>query len=202
MLTYNNMVEQLSSLYSKSLAREVVDMQLRGEKAGPALRGHIVNVHFSPDALAWLGVARFDIDLAKRMGMPLDWVVKKGIELLENGWDDPNGDLGRIPGVSFVVYRNSGLPWGEDWCKSMIVKNLIYIEQLGTARVDWDRVVAAVPNARSIALDIDRDSFDPFATMDHISSPQNYYFKEIHSKEIISENNFQKDPKTYQTLAG
>lgn len=157
------MSEHYSLAYTNSIEDAVIGMHKRGEEGPAQLRGHIVNQHYNPQVLAWFGVARFDIDLAQRMNIPLDWVVKKGIERLELGWKDPEGFLTREPNPGYArVYGRLGLPWGEDWCKLMVVKNLIYIDQSGMGRVDWARVSGAVPAYRSVTLDIRRDSSDPF----------------------------------------
>ncbi len=44
----------------------------------------------------------------------------------------------------------------------MVVKNLLYIEQQGLGQIDWDRITTALPLARTITLDIEKDSYDPF----------------------------------------
>ena len=167
MVSYNTMereVYRLKSLtYQEALEAGVVHMYIKGEKAGPSLRGHIVKQHFSPYVLAWFGVARFDIDLAKRANIPLDWVVKKGIDRLENGWPEVKPDFfAQTPRFDNDALMISDMPWGEYWCKTMIVKNLMYIDQSGTAKVDWDKVVAAFAGASAVTLDINRDSVEPF----------------------------------------
>ena len=192
MIAYNTMIEQYSLAYTNSVEDAIRGMQLRGENGPAQLRGHIVNQHFDPRVLSWFGVARFDIDLAQCMGIPLDWVIKKGIERLEHGWADKDGHLMKPPGnVSSQVYNRLDLPWGEDWCKLMVVKNLIYIDQSGMGSIDWDRVYKAVPTARSIKLDIRRDSFDlliqdplyPRSTYPII--PRDYLSKDSTYKNLI-----------------
>jgi hypothetical protein len=149
--------------YAKSMGFAIEDMREKGDKGPASLRGHIVNDHFSPAVLPYFGVARFDTVLAAKLDIDLTWAVKEGMLKLEGLW--PNGiaeDFQNPPASRHDrIFKRLGLPWGEDWCKMMIVKNFLYFERLRRAAIDWDRVVAAVPDARSITLDIERDSFDP-----------------------------------------
>ena len=153
------MSEKYPLAYTSSIEDAIKGMQLRGDKGPAQLRGHIVNQHL---VLPWFGVAKFDIDLANRMDISLDWVVRKGIESLEQGWKQPKGIFAGEPNGADDVYRRLGLPWNEDWCKLMVVKNLIYIAQSGQSKIDWNRVKNAVPGASTIRLDIHRDSYDIF----------------------------------------
>jgi hypothetical protein len=41
---------------------------------GPSLRGHIVNEHLDPAVLALIGPPKDDINLARHLKFPLDWV--------------------------------------------------------------------------------------------------------------------------------
>jgi hypothetical protein len=41
---------------------------------GPSLRGHIVNEHLDPAVLALVGPPKQDINLARHLKFPLDWV--------------------------------------------------------------------------------------------------------------------------------
>jgi len=124
----------------------------------PSLRGHIVNTHLSALFLDWSGVARYDIELAMYREIPLDWVVEKAYQKIERPDEDIqteiNEEVLNIKKPSEQVHYIHNL---EDY-KTMIVKNLIYIEQLGRAPIDWDRVNASFPQASNVKLDIDKDT--------------------------------------------
>lgn len=48
----------------------------------PELRGHIASAHFQAKTMEHYGVARWDIELARYRGFPLDWPIKKACERL------------------------------------------------------------------------------------------------------------------------
>jgi hypothetical protein len=151
-----------SSFYQHALEEAAIILEAKGEAGLPSLRGHIVNGHFSPGVLAWYGVARFDIDLAKLMEIPLTWVVKGGVKILEQGWkSEYRIDFESLPDKhSSTVFRRFSQPWGPKWCREMIVRNFLYIEQQQLAEIDWVRVQQAVPNAHSLTLNLGHDSYD------------------------------------------
>ncbi len=121
-------------------------MECRGEKGPAQLRGHIARAHFSGVFLPIFRVARFDIDLARKLEIPLGWVVKQGIIQMERGW------------VQDLKTRDEDT---ENMLRTLVVKNLQYIEQVGSATVNWEEVFAIYPAARALSLDINGDSFDP-----------------------------------------
>lgn len=131
-----------------------------------SLRGHIVNAHFSPDIAALLGVARYDIELALYRGIQLDWVVRKAYERLEE--DEATTHQRFVPDTKDSDFWEGStrlfFQFGDIRAyREMIVKNLIYIEELRRASVDWVRVNAALPEADSVTLVLFRDSRDqPF----------------------------------------
>lgn len=126
-----------------------------------SLRGHIVNDHFSPSIVSLIGVARYDIELARFREIPLDWVARKAYEILE---EDEFTAFQRFPKIPWRTGRHF-FQWGDITSyRTMIVKNLIFIEELGLAPVDWDKVEVAFTDARSVTLDIEMDSNDvPFS---------------------------------------
>jgi hypothetical protein len=141
------------------------------------LRGHLANTHLLPRVLAIVGVARWDITLCEFRGIPLNWVVKKGYEWLEH--DDNRirerifaGDPQYTPLPERSVYLKLGLDyWSVRTYREFVVKNLMFIEQLSLAPVDWTRVVAVVPNFSKINLDIERDSSEGPFDLETILSP-------------------------------
>lgn len=151
--------------YQLQYERLMVGAIMETERRGPAsLRRHIANKHFNPDILAWFGVARVDIDVAKRLGINLDWSVERGVQRLEEGWEHLEKDFFKRDMDPYVyrVYGRTGLGMDKiEWSKIMLVKNLIHIEDSNLATVDWARVEAIVPNAKSLTVDLVRDSFDP-----------------------------------------
>jgi hypothetical protein len=150
----------LISPYQEVFNRTVEEIQQKGPVS---LRGHLVNGHFHPFWLGWMGVASIDIEAADKLQIPLDWVVKKAYKLLQDGWPDDQKVQFDRPRNSFQsnVWVKSGKPWGEEWCKEMVVKNMLYIDQLGLSLVDWEKVVEAMPNLDEITLDLKRDSYEP-----------------------------------------
>lgn len=128
---------------------------------GPQLRGHIVNAHFLPVVLADLGVPRYDIELSESRGFNLEWVAKKAYERLE---EPPQTTAARFSSDEYWKRRNLYFAFGDiDGYRIMIVRSLLYIDQLGLAQVNWDRVKQVVPNVTEINLDLDRDSTEgPF----------------------------------------
>lgn len=141
--------------------------RLRGEGVhklpiGARIRGHIVNLHFEPAILGYIGVPHLDVNLAALFGERLDWVVRKSHELLKDGWKDRNGFLnqGPVPGYSHA-FNNSGEPWGEDWCKARVVKTLRMIDNWDLAKVNWQRIEQVYPPAESITYDPQLDAYEP-----------------------------------------
>lgn len=139
--------------------------------SAPSLRGHIVNAHFDPDILARLGIPRFDIELAQFRGFDLNWVAKKVYERLE----EPT----KTTAIRFRLLRkfhNTCVDGRDPYFafgdvagyRRMLVRSLMYIEQLGLAPINWDRVRQAVPALDEINLDLERDSSEgPFITRGH-----------------------------------
>jgi len=115
-----------------------------------SLRGHIANEEFSGARLASVGVPRYDLELVlfrkTYVGedMDLTWVVNKVYEKLER--KDPD------------IFRKDD---STMFYVTKVIKNLLYIELLELASVDWDRVESIFPRASNIDLDIDKDSNDP-----------------------------------------
>jgi hypothetical protein len=168
-----------------------------------SLRGHIAKTHLRlPRVISDLGVARWDIELAAYRGIPLDWVVKKAYQYLEE--DDETirqkifaGNPRCLPLPEDSVFRRLDL---DDKSPSLyrvyVVKNLIYVDQLGLASVDWDRVELAVVGARQVDLDIEKDSREgPFnletdlfrliEAMKVIESPKNLFIIDRPSSKIL-----------------
>jgi hypothetical protein len=123
------------------------------------LRGHIANTHLSPAVAASYGVARFDIEVAAYRDIPLDWVVKKAYRFLEE--DDRTIIFkmfeGRADYITAMFGEKSGPKynyWSIPGYKGMIVKNLLYIEMLNRAEVDWQRVIRAFPEAMDVTLEV------------------------------------------------
>ena len=115
-----------------------------------AIRGHIVNIHLRAKSAAEFGVARFDIEVAARRKFDLGWVVRKAYGRLERSHNDIRTEIIQTvcPAYSVDMYR------------TVLVKTLKFIAQLGLADVDWSRVKKTVPNADEITLDINRDAND------------------------------------------
>lgn len=120
-----------------------------------SLRGHIANAHFQARTLRSLGIARWDIEIAQYRGIPLDWVVKKAYEKLERTDADIQEEID-------LHSKDSGVT-GEftvTGYKTVLVKNLRFIEQVGLAKIDWERVERAFPGAFHITVDPETDSKD------------------------------------------
>ena len=157
------MLEQDNLTYLAALQKAARDLPFsRNQEKG--LRGHIANTHFSPLILPWYGVARFDIDLAKLLNIRLEWVVAKGMQYLETGWPEYQQNFDELilcnPNKR-VVFDRTQEDWNTDWCKKMVYKNLLYIEQSGTANFDRSGIYRKHPHLEGITLDMSRDSFDP-----------------------------------------
>lgn len=130
-----------------------------------SLRGHIVKHHLRPATLCAYGVARYDIELAKFLGFPLDWVVKKTYERLEESdeeiktriWDDID-HLKKARTERMYRYLDI------QSYKLMLARNLKYIEQLGLGEINWVKVAFAT-DCQTIDFDLQRDSHDePFSS--------------------------------------
>ncbi len=121
-----------------------------------SLRGHIVNAHFQPMTLASLGVARYDIEIAHYRGIPLDWVVGKAYAKLERPNEDIQGEIDENKQRNPCMRAD----FSVDMYRTMLVKDLRYIEMLGRAAVDWQRVERAFPDALSVELNLREDSHD------------------------------------------
>jgi hypothetical protein len=72
---------------------------------GPSLRGHIVNEHLDPAVLALIGPPKDDINLARHLKFPLDWVEsqitkKLGMSDSELSLEIVNSDFHRVYSVS------------------------------------------------------------------------------------------------------
>jgi len=178
------LIPELPFNYYKEL-NEAARKFVKNGDTPAGLRGHIVNKHFDPRVLGWFGVARFDIDLAKKLHIPLDWVVKKAYDRIEIGWPaEQASELQRYliknPKTDvYARYAQLGIRFDEDWCKAMVIRNLRYIELLGLSPVDWNRVTRAVPSSRGITLDLARDSFDPF-----MKNPDSNFVESNSSKKL------------------
>jgi len=122
-----------------------------------SLRGHIINAHFKAMTLSSIGVAAYDIEIASVRQMDLTKVVEAAYERLDrtdheiqNEINDQHEDKIHKSLKDFTV----------DNYRTVLVKNLKYIEQLGLAEVDWGMVERSVPNARSVELDLETDTTD------------------------------------------
>lgn len=127
---------------------------------GPSLRGHIVNAHFQARTLRDLGVAVFDIELAKFKNFDIGWVVRKIYEKLERQDDDISREI-EEHGKGFVsnpLYEIKDFGVAE--YRTMLIKNLLFIDSLYTIKIDWNRIEIVFPNAREVRLDIKRDTTD------------------------------------------
>lgn len=113
-----------------------------------SLRGHIVNEHLNPTGLFLSGVPIWDIGLAAYRGIDLGWVVKKIYQKLEQGDTSIRRELD-AHNFNYPLFDYS----------EMLVKTLLYIQQLNTAEVDWERVYTSYPLAPNIQLNIEKDSF-------------------------------------------
>jgi len=118
----------------------------------PSLRGHIVKGHLNVLALYSLGIAKYDIDVAKRRGFDLDWVTLKIYEKLERSDQSIKDDIERllygVTDFSPTDYRK------------VLVKNLKYIEDSQISVIDWNRVEKSFPNARQVTYDLLKDVGD------------------------------------------
>lgn len=123
--------------------------------SGPSLRSHLVHVHFhDPCAVIADGVARWDIELAAYRGLDLKWAVGKIYDFLERPDDEielqasHSGNLDAYnlkerPPITALEYRIG------------LVRNLLFMEQLGMADIDWKRVTRSLTSARSVELNLD-----------------------------------------------
>lgn len=116
-----------------------------------SLRGHIVRRHLTPQVIHDVGVDRFDIELAAYREIKLDWVVEEALKLLAVPDDVIQSEL-ELEGLA--------RKFSVDQYRQGIVKNLLYINHLKCAEVDWERVNHIYPNARNVKLDIEKDCSD------------------------------------------
>lgn len=134
-----------------------------------SLRGHIVKAHLRPDILCRVGVARYDIELARYREISLDWVVVKALQRLE----EADAQVMLRMQDSYLMFRfwdelTKCLPlypyWSVDDYRRMIARNLMYMENLGRASIDWERAIRTVPDVQLITFDIEKASNDePFS---------------------------------------
>lgn len=115
---------------------------------------HVAYDHLdSPGNLKKYGLVSWDAGLAKAKGYRLDGAVKFGYAILEM--------------ADFEIQRNFIDPeknrvgnMNPEEFKKLIVKNLMYMSDLGVADVDFSRVERAFPGARKIEIDTKRDIKD------------------------------------------
>lgn len=144
-----------------------------------SLRRHIYDLHFLPDLAIFDGVARYDIEVACYRGIDLSNVVEKAYGRIEMEDKD----------IYLAISRNSCLideyaAEAATRYRTAIVKNLKYIELLGLAKVNWERVRTTVPNTDNIELNLERDSKDTsffFTVAEHLPEwPE--FLEKLHGK--------------------
>lgn len=114
---------------------------------------HLINHLQDFHALCEDGIPRFDLELMKHKGYEAFEIVNEIYMLL---WINRNNgnvirDLHRpILGKLFHTAR----------VRELLVKTLLYIEELKLAQVDWARVRLAFPSADKVKLNIDDDSVE------------------------------------------
>jgi len=122
----------------------------------PSLRGHIVNDHLKDyqGLLIDSGVPLRDIGIAAYREIPLDWVVKKIYQELEQNDQDINA---KFEAQNIVNHEPNDY-------REMLIKTLMCIEQYDTATIDWKRVMKSYPNTLDVTFDPENDSYvdDPF----------------------------------------
>ena len=152
-----------SQIFNPHFYQQIDSDEKRIKKEGQlAIAGFITHIrvtHFYPAILGWLGVPIYDLNLLKNMDLPTNSIVGSVYEKLENGWPGGGTSFDKNPSPP-SVFGNLNLPWNEDWCKFMLVKTLIYIEQLRLAEINWGRVTTAVPSAKTLDFDPTRDCYD------------------------------------------
>lgn len=120
-------------------------------KCPPAsLRGHIVSAHLQARTLVSYGVARYDIEVAHYRDMSLEWVCKKIYECLERTDQDIWNEIREHQCSEFTPH---------DY-RIVLIKNLLFIERLQCAQIDWDRVERSFPEYQAISLNLSTDSHD------------------------------------------
>lgn len=104
---------------------------------------HIIDFHFLPGIIFRKGIPSYDLESLAHYGAGASEVAEAVYERIETELSPQ-----RVLHGSAVEYS------------LLLVRTLQYIEQLGLAGIDWKRVETAIPTARSIDFDIDRDSRD------------------------------------------
>ena len=120
-----------------------------------SLRGHIVRVHFQPRTMFTLGVALYDIEIAKYRSFDLTWVVQQAYLLVERS----NQAIIKEIQTQFYHTEDARSFSASDY-RTIMVKNLKLIESYGLAQVDWDRVEKSQPGARKMSLNLQQDTQD------------------------------------------
>ena len=156
-LVYNgyNLSDVISSLFNgpNNFLNNPFEEENRWSTPPPhSLLEHIVGLHLSPGLMRMWGIARYDIEKCKELSIPVVWMVERIYEKLEKPDSDIQAEIDKA--------RLHGKFTFDDY-RATLVKNLIYIEQLGLAYVDWFRVRKAFKDAFSIQLDLRRDDRDP-----------------------------------------
>lgn len=167
------MPEMLGSTVSNSpeVSNKTYPDSLRLEMGCTAvgLTKHIIGKHLlSPAILAGYGVAKYDIEIACVRMFSLSEVVLAAYQILEESDDELRARVEKERTIYLglcrsyeTAFQKLGLDYRDlNAHKTIIIKNLKYIEQLGLAEINWRRVIGAVPDGLSITLDLDRDTTD------------------------------------------
>ncbi|HUB92471.1 MAG TPA: hypothetical protein VL945_00775, partial [Candidatus Saccharimonadales bacterium] len=117
-----------------------------------SLMGHILNGHLKPiDLCIGDGVPRFDIEIAAYRKMRPLWIIEKIYESIENAESLCNEALERD-------YFDTRL--NPERYKAMLVKTLLYMQEMGLTKIDWSMLISIFDRAQDIKLDINKDSTD------------------------------------------
>lgn len=120
-------------------------------KCSPAsLRGHIASAHLQARTLASFGVARYDIEVAHYRKMSLEWVCKKIYQCLERTDQD----------IWNEIHEHGCSEFTHNDYRIVLIKNLLLIEQLECAQIDWERVGRIFPEYIAISLNLSADTHD------------------------------------------
>ncbi len=137
----------------------------------PSLRGHIVNSHLSPDTFAVTGLPIFDLELLLFHGWHPDPIIKKIYEKLLTDDTELQKDIdsvtnllssGKLHFFNPCSTNRHDVRFTVIEYRRMLIKTLLYIEQLRLGVVDWALVETAYQGAKKLGIVPNRDFYESF----------------------------------------
>jgi len=105
-----------------------------------------------------IGVARYDIDVCAYRKISLEGAAEEAYKKLEQPDEMIEAEIAAQSAVNGTDFCG----FSPDAYRLAIAKNLKYMEQCGTARIDWERVWKCLPSANSVNFDIEKGNDVPF----------------------------------------